>query len=438
VSFDSLSSLGSNAEILVWQSRIRMAVATVASVAALMLLGEHAGMWSGGLPGPGIILLATFSYLVFASASAAIAQRRGRIPESLVLATVMSDVAFIFALSIAVSAPQYYDRILIFAFFALHLNTFYFGRRHAAFVLALTAVGYSALIDASMRYTAVLSWREELMTLTVFLLAGGLLLVEHGSLRARLATIVRLFARAEEGDFSEAYDEAADARPDAITRVGRAYNRVRGQLASMVLTDPLTGCVNRRGFDQALAREIARCDRAGSDIALLALDVDHFKHVNDSLGHPVGDAVLREMAALLLRAARAGDVVARTGGEEFSFLLPDTGGDGAAQLATRVCDAIRAHQFGVPSNRIRLTVSIGVASAAVPVAGRTLDAAEVLKGRADQALYSAKRAGRDGVRVWVSERGGAAVAGALTSQHAPREDLGSASDVAPSRSQARA
>ena len=235
-----------------------------------------------------------------------------------------------------------------------------------------------------------------------FTLAGAVLLVEQGSLRNRLATLVHLFGRAEEGDFSEAYDDDADSRPDAITRVGRAYNRVRGQLASMVLTDPLTACVNRRGFDQSLAREMARTARAGTELALLAIDIDHFKCVNDTRGHVAGDAVLREVGALLLHTARAGDVVARTGGEEFSLLLPDTSASGPYQLAVRLCEVIRDHRFG-DAGGIHLTVSIGVASSDAQLTSVTIDVTEMLKIRADQALYAAKRGGRDRVRTWDAE-----------------------------------
>jgi diguanylate cyclase (GGDEF)-like protein len=189
-------------------------------------------------------------------------------------------------------------------------------------------------------------------------------------------------------------------RPDAITRVGRAYNRVRSQLASMVLTDPLTGCLNRRGFDQALAREVARSARAGSDLALLALDLDHFKMINDTYGHIAGDEVLRAAGALLIQAGRAGDVVARTGGEEFAVLLPDTSAAGAFQFASRLCEIVRAHTFPAPApgaDPIRVTTSIGVVAGAPQLDG---DFAALFSARADIALYAAKRSGRDRVRAW--------------------------------------
>jgi diguanylate cyclase (GGDEF)-like protein len=231
-----------------------------------------------------------------------------------------------------------------------------------------------------------------------FWATGSALVLHYGEIQRRLTKIVALFERAEEGDFSQIYDIQNDRFPDAITKVGRAYNRVQIQLAEMVLNDALTGCLNRRGFDQALVREIARATRAGSDLSLLAIDLDHFKKVNDTFGHMGGDCVLREFGALLGQAARAGDMVARTGGEEFSILLPDTGSAGATNLAERLCERIRRHSFLANGKQVGITASIGIVSAR-PGRG---DSDSNLKLRADEALYAAKHAGRDRVRVWES------------------------------------
>jgi diguanylate cyclase len=165
----------------------------------------------------------------------------------------------------------------------------------------------------------------------------------------------------------------------------------------MVLTDPLTGCLNRRGLDQALAREIARASRSGSNLSLLALDLDHFKEINDTYGHIAGDVVLRQVGALLAQTARAGDMVARTGGEEFTVLLPDTDADGAYQSAMRICETVRTHAFMVNGKRLHLTISVGVVSSTA-VGGDAVGTN--LKEHADEALYTAKRAGRDRVSVW--------------------------------------
>jgi diguanylate cyclase (GGDEF)-like protein len=240
---------------------------------------------------------------------------------------------------------------------------------------------------------------EEVWTLSMCAAGVVLIVVQAGDVRRRLRTIVRLFEHAELGDFSREYDVVADGRPDAITRVGLAYNGVRAQLASMVLTDPLTGCLNRRGFDQALTREVGRATRAGSEFALLAVDLDHFKQVNDTYGHLAGDVVLRAVGALLVKAGRAGDVVARVGGEEFAILLAETGSAGAHLFATRLCELIREFPFEIGSHvtPVTITTSIGVAVGSprgVP------NFAELLWSRADDALYDAKRAGRDAVRAW--------------------------------------
>jgi diguanylate cyclase (GGDEF)-like protein len=326
-----------------------------------------------------------------------VARHARETPSAAIAVMLLGDLVLIFATTVLNSRPEYYDRSLIFAFFVLHLTEFYFGHVYAYFVAGVVASGYLAVVDASIRHGAPLNWGEELWSVGVFAIAAVLFIQQYGGLRRRVGKIVTLFARAEEGDFSQAYDVQADHRPDAITAVGHAYNRVRAQLESMVLTDPLTGCLNRRGFDQSLGREIARSTRAGSELALLAIDLDHFKLVNDTCGHLAGDAVLREMGALLLHTARAGDIVARTGGEEFTLLLPDTGTNGAFQLAMRLCERIRVRPFVIGGKQIRITVSIGVAAGRGGAADRQ---GHELKLRADQALYAAKRMGRDRVLAW--------------------------------------
>jgi diguanylate cyclase (GGDEF)-like protein len=303
------------------------------------------------------------------------------------------------------TTSAHYERALFWAMIVAHMANFYFGRRQAWRVVVATVAGYTGLIvfggDSGHPGDRI----EQLWSLAIAAGGTGLVITRASDVRRRLRMIVALFERAEEGDFSETYDEAADRRPDAITRVGRAYNRVRTQLASMVLTDPLTGCLNRRGFDQALAREVSRSARAGSELALLALDLDHFKMINDTHGHLAGDEVLRAAGALLIQAGRAGDVVARTGGEEFAVLLPDTSAAGAFQLASRLCDALREHPFvGTDGTPIQLTTSIGVASGAPALDD---DFAALFSERADVALYAAKRSGRDRVRAWSADLTGA-------------------------------
>jgi diguanylate cyclase (GGDEF)-like protein len=144
---------------------------------------------------------------------------------------------------------------------------------------------------------------------------------------------------------------------------------------------------------------VARSSRAGSDLALIAIDLDHFKKVNDTYGHLGGDVVLREFGMMMSQAARAGDMVARTGGEEFSILLPDTGIAGATLVADRLCERVRKHSFVVNGRPVAVTASFGVVSTRP---GRDESDAN-LKLRADEALYAAKDSGRDCVKVWTPE-----------------------------------
>ncbi|MEQ9336480.1 MAG: sensor domain-containing diguanylate cyclase [Miltoncostaeaceae bacterium] len=154
-------------------------------------------------------------------------------------------------------------------------------------------------------------------------------------------------------------------------------------------TDVLTGLANRRAFIEALGAEIGRATRLEEPLALVMLDLDRFKDVNDTHGHVVGDRVLTETADRLRGVAREHDTLARIGGEEFAWLLPDTGPDGALAAAERARLAVRGEPYEVAG---LLTISAGVAAGM----GEAL-AGEELMARADEALYRAKRGGRDAV-----------------------------------------
>ena len=389
---DFQSSARTNAEVLLWQGRVRIAVAILAGGVAFMLAQ------AGVLRGHGAwILGAIVGYVGVVGCLGWLIRRSGRAGNAIVGTTVLSDLVFIFVSTIASSPAGYYGRILILSFFVLHLTESHFGRKHATVALAAVVTGYLVTTGVMIREHPHIRWVDELWSVGLFTIAAVAFILQYGSFRSRLEHIVDLFEDAEDGDFTKEYDLKADRNPDAVTRVGRAYNRVRLQLASMVLTDPLTGCLNRRGLDQAMAREVARAARSGSDISLLAVDLDHFKDINDTYGHITGDVVLREFGGLLVQTARAGDMVARTGGEEFSILLPDTDPSGAFRAAIRVCDTVRAHPFMVNGKRLHITISVGVVS----TNGAAMDSPEMnMKERADQALYAAKRGGRDGLRVW--------------------------------------
>jgi diguanylate cyclase (GGDEF)-like protein len=165
------------------------------------------------------------------------------------------------------------------------------------------------------------------------------------------------------------------------------------------ITDGMTGLWNYRYFTMTVTKEIERAARFDRPLALLMLDLDHFKEVNDSFGHQRGDAVLIELAGRIRAEARDVDTIARYGGEEIVVVLPETDETGARQAAERLCNAVRRKPFGDPGQPpIRLTVSVGVA--VFPVHGST---ASSLLACADAALYEAKHAGRDTWRVSTGE-----------------------------------
>jgi diguanylate cyclase (GGDEF)-like protein len=169
------------------------------------------------------------------------------------------------------------------------------------------------------------------------------------------------------------------------------------EMANMATQDGLTGLHNHRSFHERLAAECERVHRHPAPLSLLLLDLDHFKQINDTHGHPVGDAVLRRIAVTLRETIRAIDVAARYGGEEFALILPETDETGAEQIGERIRKEIAHSQFLLGETVILVTVSIGIAT--FPRHGRTK---EELLAHADQALYTAKQQGRNRVCLYAS------------------------------------
>jgi diguanylate cyclase (GGDEF)-like protein len=162
------------------------------------------------------------------------------------------------------------------------------------------------------------------------------------------------------------------------------------QMEQMAITDGLTGLLNHRAFQAKADEALAQARRYGRRCSFVLIDVDHFKSVNDSYGHPGGDVVLKGVAQLLRQKGRDTDIVARYGGEEFAIVMPETDSNGARVIAERIRECVGSHAFSTELGPIKVTVSLGVATFPSDANEK-----QELIDLADQALYQAKRQGRN-------------------------------------------
>jgi diguanylate cyclase (GGDEF)-like protein len=229
-------------------------------------------------------------------------------------------------------------------------------------------------------------------------------------------TVARIRAMLRVKELNDQLAASRLALEEALRRERKLLAKLRrdnAHLQTLVTTDPLTHVQNRRSFRDLLDHEFKIAKRYDQPLSLLALDVDHFKVVNDAHGHPSGDYVLKELAVILTKSVRESDVVARTGGEEFCVLLPKANRKQAGQFAERIRREIYDRKFIVYGETIHVTASIGSATFQ---SGAEITDVDMLMYLADQALLTAKDTGRD--RVVAAEDLAASVVERLKRQYA--------------------
>lgn len=207
-------------------------------------------------------------------------------------------------------------------------------------------------------------------------------------LSARVKSMLRL----------KALQDALMEKNRELDRANKELEEKRNELLQLSRTDGLTGLINRRHFEERLESEFARSERYRAPLSCFLLDIDHFKKVNDTWGHPFGDVVLREVAGVARRALRDVDVLARYGGEELVALLPETSPEEAWRAAERVRMGVEAMRLTAQTEEgpttVRCTASIGVST----FPSESVGTAEALVQAADDCLYAAKEGGRNQVR----------------------------------------
>ena len=179
--------------------------------------------------------------------------------------------------------------------------------------------------------------------------------------------------------------------------VSIANAQLHAEIEELATTDGLTGLYNHRLFQEKLTEEFRRLNRYSSPLSLMLIDIDHFKKVNDTYGHPVGDLVLKGVSKIIREEIREMDVPARYGGEEFAVLLPATETEGAKNIAERLRKSVMGKTFSADGRSLHVTVSIGIATALIDAKSK-----EELIEKSDQALYYAKHNGRNQSAIWKS------------------------------------
>ena len=377
-------------DALLWQRWVRYA-GLLALITLALVLGERANR-DMLIP---VAMVALGYVLCVALTGERIRRARtvhaSRLPALLVTADVLALASLVWLTGSPAVAP----RLLVGALLVVQLAAFYFGRGLGIYAAATSVIAYVviALVLPPQAPGAVPVLRDVAFTVGLFALVSAVLISAYGSFRERMNRL-RLFCKlVEDGDLHPVFDLGMDKRPDDLTLLAQSFDAMRARLSEQIGTDPLTGCLNRRALETRLRTELRQAKRRGNTLAVLAIDLDHFKEINDTHGHPFGDLVLTGLAGIMKETARDTDAVARLGGDEFIVVLPDTGWEGALIFAERIRRRVDETTFSTPKASMHITISVGVALAR----GTDLLSAAALLQQADQSLYKAKSGGRNRV-----------------------------------------
>ncbi|HVA58228.1 MAG: GGDEF domain-containing protein [Gemmatimonadaceae bacterium] len=343
------------------------------------------------------VVIACFIYLASIMGTSGWVKRseRGVLHPVLPVVLATADIAMMAAFFYFASTGFGHYRMLLIGLLAVQLAVFYFGKWLGAYTAALTLAAYLLVELVFPPFVAGggAPLNRTLVTAATFALVSGIVILVFGSFRERMDEL-RLFCKlVEDGELTTTLTATRASHPDDLTLLARSFETMRDRFAEQIGTDPLTGCVNRRALENRLRTDWRIAKRRGSHVAVVAIDLDNFKTVNDSRGHPVGDIVLQQLAGIMKATARDTDTVARLGGDEFVVVLPDTGREGAMTFAERLRHRVEEFAFGPDSAPVEATVSVGVALAG----GTDPISPDVLLHEADRSLYKAKAGGRNRV-----------------------------------------
>ena len=378
-------------EAILWQRWLRYLGVLLALLVAMLF---------GAAPGdsslvPTLAVSALYIVIVILTSWRVTRSERGVLHPMLPGLLVTADILVMAGFFYFASGDQVHHRMLLIGLLGVQLSVFYFGRWLGVYAAVLTALAYVLveLVVPPFMPGARAATQPVLLTALVFALVCAMVILVFGSFRARMDEL-RLFCRlVEEGELTAKLSSTKATHPDDLTLLARSFETMRDRFAEQIGTDPLTGCVNRRALENRLRTDWRLAKRRGSHVAVVAIDLDNFKSINDTRGHPVGDMVLQQLAGIMRGTARDTDTVARLGGDEFVIVLPDTGWEGAVTFAERVRRRVQDFAFGQEAAPVTATVSIGVALAR----GTDPISPDVLLHEADRSLYKAKTGGRNRV-----------------------------------------